>query len=137
MASVLSWNLGPLGYSASASEVEQLLEADRPLICLQDLRLSKRHAESVKRDIEARFPQYKIFISSGCGRSADSSNRNYQYCVLTALHRRVFSGATSEMTESCPSRSRDRRSISTGRLLILKTLLLSGEEIFAVYHEIC
>ena len=132
MASVLSWNLGPLGYSASASEVEQLLEADRPLICLQDLRLSKRNAESVKRDIEARFPQYKIFVSSGCGRSADSSNRNYQYCVLTALHRRVFSGATSEMTESCPSRSRDRRSISTGRLLILKTLLLSGEEVFVI-----
>ena len=90
-ATVVSWNVGPVGYDASASEVDSLLEGGCPLICLQDLRLSKRAASAVKLDLETRFPQYKVFISAGCGHQIDSRGRHYQFCVLTALHLGAFS----------------------------------------------
>ena len=131
-ATVVSWNVGPVGYDASASEVDSLLEGGCPLICLQDLRLSKRAASAVKLDLETRFPQYKVFISAGCGHQIDSRGRHYQFCVLTALHLGAFSGATGEQTQPTFHRTRPGRSIFRGRLLVLKSTLLSGAVVYII-----
>ena len=131
-ATVVSWNVGPVGYDASASEVDSLLEDGCPVICLQDLRLSKRAASAVKLDLESRFPHYKVFISAGCGHQIDSNGRHYQFCVLTALHLGAFSGATGEKTQPTFHRARPGRSIFRGRLLVLKSTLLSGGVVYII-----
>ena len=120
---VLSWNMGPHGFNKAGPLIDHLFAENRPVICLQDLRIpsSQTSIIQVKASIENKFP-YKVFISV----SKQKSKQDYPFSVLTALHSEVFSGATSIRGGAPPGPGGAQTDSTAGRILALNANLKTG-----------
>jgi hypothetical protein len=119
--------VGPHGYDNSIQEIDQILAEDRGIVCLQDLRIPQKKIEDIKRDLEGRF-HYKFFVTTARSDNTDSQGRGYLFTTLTAIHKSILHGASSDELDL----SKQSKGLLKGRALCIKAKLSSGMEIFVI-----
>ena len=64
-ANVTTWNLGPLGYEYSRSQLQQLLTKGQAVVMVQEVRFSLGARQRVKNELKHQHPEYYCFLEAG------------------------------------------------------------------------
>ena len=128
---ISSWNVGPHGFDNSRDEIMGLFEQGDPIICLQDLRISKKQVKEVKFEIQKLFPHYWVHITtahSNGRRTQGADGKHYNFTTLTALDSHFFPSAKGFTLHPGTARGprRKRQPISVGRLQVISTKTKDG-----------
>jgi hypothetical protein len=64
-ANVTTWNLGPLGYEYSRSQLQQLLTKGQAVVMVQEVRFPLEARQRVKNELKHLHPEYYCFLEAG------------------------------------------------------------------------
>jgi hypothetical protein len=93
---VISWNVGPLGYMLSLHKMSQTLKLGTPVVFFQEIRIPTNSQRGIKMELGTRHPEYVFYIAAGRESRTQRSQQSSRWgsdlntAVLTCLHREVF-----------------------------------------------
>ena len=93
---VISWNVGPLGYMLSLHKMSQTLKIGAPVVLFQEIRIPTNAQRRIKMELGSLHPEYAFYIEAGRESRAQRSPQSSRWgsdlntAVLTCLHREVF-----------------------------------------------
>ena len=64
-ANVTTWNLSPLGYEYSRSQLQQLLTKGQAVVMVQEVRFPLGARQRVKNELKHLHPEYYCFLKAG------------------------------------------------------------------------
>ena len=64
-ANVTTWNLGPLGYEYSRTQLQQLLKEGQAVVMVQEVRFPLGARQCVKNELKHLHPEYHCFLEAG------------------------------------------------------------------------
>ena len=109
-ANVTTWNLGPLGYEYSRTQLQQLLKEGQSVVMVQEVRFPLGARQRVKNELKHLHPEYHCFLEAGKdplppdGEGMDTERPKSPWCnrghfaVATFLHRGGFRSASTRST---------------------------------------
>lgn len=104
-ANVTTWNIGPLCYEYSRTQLQQLLQEGQAVVLIQEMRFPLEARQRVKNELLHLHPEYHCFIEAGrnpapsVGDDEDMEGLKSLWCkrghfaVAVFLHREVFKTA--------------------------------------------
>ena len=96
---VTTWNMGPMGYEYSRTQLQHLLARGQAIVMAQEVRFPSGARQRVKRELKHLHPEYHCFLEAGKdpltadGNSPNTEGLNNPWCnrghfaVATFLHR--------------------------------------------------
>jgi hypothetical protein len=146
-ANVTTWNLGPLGYEYSRSQLQQLLTKGQAVVMVQEVRFSLGARQRVKNELKHQHPEYYCFLEAGKdplssdGDGMDTERPKSPWChrghfaVATFLQREVFRSAQRREWH-VEADKKTLRHMARGRVLRVDAELHDGQrlQVFNVHQ---
>jgi hypothetical protein len=146
-ANVTTWNLGPLGYEYSRTQLRQLLQEGQAVVMVQEMRFPLGVRQRVKNELRHLYPEYHCFLETGNDQApsdeegGDMVGYKSQWCkrenfaVATFLHRGVFKTALRKEWH-VDRDTRVLRHMTRGRVLRVDAELHDGRrlQVFNVHQ---
>jgi hypothetical protein len=144
---VTTWNMGPMGYEYSRTQLHQLLARGQAIVMVQEVLFSLGARQRVKNELKHLHPEYHCFLEAGKdslpsdGESTNTERLSSPWCnlghfaVATFLHREVFK--TAQRREwHVDTDKRTLRHMTRGRVLRVEAELHDGQrmQIFNVHQ---
>jgi hypothetical protein len=64
-ANITTWNLGPLGYEYSRTQLQELLKEGQEVVMVQEVRFPLGARQRVKNELKHLHPEYHCFLETG------------------------------------------------------------------------
>ena len=99
---VISWNVGPLGYMLSLHKMSQTLKIGAPVVLFQEIRTPSNVQCRIKMEPGTIHPEHVFYIESGRESRSQRSQQSSRWGsdlntdVLTYLHREVFNTSKTD-----------------------------------------
>ncbi len=144
---VTTWNMGPMGYEYSRTQLQQLLARGQAIVMVQEVRFPLGARQRVKNELKHLHLEYHCFLEAGKdllpsdGESTNTERLNSPWCnrrhfaVATFLHREVF--RTAQRREwHVDAVKKTLRHMTRGRVLRIEAELHDGQrmQIFNVHQ---
>jgi len=95
---VISWNLGPLHFSAALPYIAQTMQKGAAVVLLQEVLIRKGSTVKVRRELRQTFPMHECYIAVGSHEDAGNNENDRtlveeyarnkaQITVVTFLHK--------------------------------------------------
>ncbi len=62
---VTTWNMGPMGYEYSRTQLQHLLARGQAIVMAQEVRFPSGARQRVKRELKHLHPEYHCFLEAG------------------------------------------------------------------------
>jgi endonuclease/exonuclease/phosphatase family metal-dependent hydrolase len=141
---VTTWNLGPLEYEYSRTQLRQLLQENQAVVMVQELRFPSGARQRVKNELQQQYPQYHCFLEAGKdptvtptpseGEGGDVRGYKSAWCrrghfaVANFLHKEVFRLAQRKEWH-IDKDTRALRHMTRGRVLRIDAELYDGQRL--------
>ena len=133
---VISWNVGPLGYMLSLHKMSQTLKIGAPVVLFQEIRIPTNAQRRIKMELGTLHPEYAFYIEAGRESRAQRSPQSSRWgsdlntAVLTCLHREVFNTSKTFSRKWLSAQSQKTLAhLANGRVLWLETETVEGQAI--------
>ena len=131
---VISWNVGPLGYMLSLHKMSQTLKLGAPVVLFQEIRIPTNSQRRIKMELGTRHPEYAFYIAAGRESRTQRSQQSSRWgsdlntAVLTCLHREVFNTSKTRSRSWLSGQAQKNLShLAHGRVLWLETETVEGQ----------
>ena len=131
---VISWNVGPLGYMLSLHKMSQTLKIGAPVVLFQEIRIPSNAQRRIKMELGTLHPEYAFYIEAGRESRAQRSQQSSRWgsdlntAVLTCLHREVFNTSKTACRKWLSGQAQRVLShLANGRVLWLETETIEGQ----------
>jgi endonuclease/exonuclease/phosphatase family metal-dependent hydrolase len=146
-ANVTTWNMGPLGYEYSRTQLQELLKEGQAVVMVQEVRFPLGARQRVKNELKHLHPEYHCFLEAGKdplppdGEDMDTEAPKSPWCkrghfaVATFLHRGVFRSAQRREWH-VDADTKTLRHMTRGRVLRVEAELHDGQrlQVFNVHQ---
>ena len=135
---VVTWNVGPLGYDASRAQIFSTLQQQFPIVMLQEVNFAPGHKRRIKREIRDSHEEYICIMSDtwpGAELDKDAGScppqlhdKRKRHAVVTCLHRNVFKSVQQrEWMEGADSK--EFKHMARGRVLWIDAVTWTGKAV--------